>query len=425
MTQYLKIALYFTVARYFSFFARIRLARRKPRVVIITGSNGKTTALHLIAVQLGPRAKYSYRANSAFGIPFDILGLKRANFSVLEWPLLFILAPFYSLKGPHPENIYVVEADGDRPGDGDFFGPFLKPEVCVWLSSSRTHSMLFEKSVERGEFANVDDAIAHGFGRFLAHTSKFAVINADNPLIALNARETSASLYEIKERELLDAYTVSTSGTTFRIGGQTYAMPYVLPKETFYAIASSVKVAEYFGIRPTTDLSGFVMPPGRSSIFRGIKGTTILDSSYNASLESVVAIMRMAEALPGEKWLVLGDLIEQGKLEREEHEQLGHFIATSGFARAILVGPRLQKYTKPVVEAAGKRVESFIGPKEALDYLLSELSGGLPGQGEILVFKGARFLEGIIEHLLENPADAAQLCRREDVWVARRKKFGL
>ncbi len=420
MMQRLKIALYFTVARYFSFFAGIRLRSWKPRVVIITGSNGKTTALHLTAVQLGSHAKYSFHANSAFGIPFDILGLKRVNFSPLEWPRLFLTAPFYAFKGPHPEKIYVVEADGDRPGDGDFFGPFLKPEVCVWLSSSRTHSMLFESSVHSGGFKSVDEAIAHGFGRFLAHASKLAIINGDSRLIVENARHTPASVYEIKEQELLEAYMVSVSGTTFRIRGGSYTVPYVLPKETFYAIASSIKIAEYFGIRPSTDLSALVLPPGRSSLFRGIKNTTILDSSYNANLESVVAIVRMAEMLRGEKWLILGDLIEQGRFEQEEHERLGRIVAGCDFKRTILVGPRLRKHVKPILEESGKHVESFIGPKEALDYLLAAIQGG-----ETLVFKGARFLEGIIEHLLENSADAEKLCRREKVWRERRKKWGL
>lgn len=420
MMQKLKIALYFIVARYFTFFARIRLRRWKPRVVIITGSNGKTTALHFTAVQLGSAAKYSFRANSAFGIPFDILGLKRVSFSPLEWPRLFLTAPLYALKGPHPEKIYVVEADGDRPGDGDFFGPFLKPEVCVLLSSSRTHSMLFESEVGAGGFANVDEAIAYGFGRFLAHTSALAIINADTPLIVENARQTKAAVYGIKERELLDAYTVSTSGTEFTIAGVSYRSPHIFPKETFYAIASSIKIAEYFGIRPTADLSELMVPPGRSSLFRGFKNTTILDSSYNSNVDSVIAIVRMAEALPGEKWLVLGDLVEQGTLEQEEHERLARILAATGFKRIVLVGPRMRSYAKPILEAGGVSVESFIGPKEALDYLLSTVRGG-----EILVFKGARFLEGIIEHLLENPADAAKLCRREKVWVARRKKFGL
>ena len=420
MTQYLKIALYFTVARYFSFFARIRLRRWKPRVVIITGSNGKTTALHLTAWQLGSAAKYSFRANSAFGIPFDILGLKRTNYSLFEWPALFLMAPFYALKGPHPEKLYIVEVDGDRPGDGDFFGPLLRPEVCVWLSSARTHSMLFEKSVERGEFPSVDEAIAHGFGRFLAHTSKLAIINADNPRILEHATNAGVPLHGIREQDVLTAYRVSTSGSEFTISGISYRLPYILPKEILYGIASAVKIAGYFGMQPTNDPAGLTMPPGRSSLFRGVKNTTLLDSSYNADAESVAAIVRMAELLDGDKWMVLGDLIEQGKLEQEEHERLARILATCDFRRIVLVGPRTQMYVKPILEAAGKTVASFISPRDALDYIVSELSGG-----EILIFKGARFLEGIIEHLLLDKADAAHLCRREAVWVARRKKFGI
>lgn len=420
MIQHLKIALYFTVARYFRFFARIRLKRWKPRVVLITGSNGKTTALHLTAWQLGPAAKYSFKANSAFGIPFDILGLKRTRYSVFEWPGLFLKAPLHALKGPHPEKIYVVEVDGDRPGDGDFFGPFLKPEVCVWLSSARTHSMLFESSVGPGGFASVDEAIAQGFNRFLAHTSKLAIINADNPRILERARQMKVPLYEMREQELLNSYTVHASGSEFTISDIPYRLPYVLPKEIFYGIASATKIAQYFGIQPTNDPGGLLMPPGRSSLFRGLKNTTLLDSSYNADVESVAAVIRMAEMLPGEKWLVLGDLIEQGKLEQEEHERLGHMLVKCDFKRIVLVGPRSRMYIKPVLEDGGKQVESFIGPRETLDYLLSAVRGG-----ETLVFKGARFLEGIIEHLLENSADAEKLCRRETVWRERRKKWGL
>ena len=280
--------------------------------------------------------------------------------------------------------------------------------------------MLFEKSVERGEFPSVDEAIAHGFGRFLAHTSKLAIINADNPRILEHATNAGVPLHGIREQDVLTAYRVSTSGSEFTISGIPYRLPYILPKEILYGIASAVKIAGYFGMQPTNDPAGLTMPPGRSSLFRGVKNTTLLDSSYNADAESVAAIVRMAELLDGDKWMVLGDLIEQGKLEQEEHERLARILATCDFRRIVLVGPRTQMYVKPILEAAGKTVASFISPRDALDYIVSELSGG-----EILIFKGARFLEGIIEHLLVDPADAARLCRREAVWSARRKKFGL
>ncbi len=420
MLQELKIAVYLLVARYFRFFARIRLGPWKPRVVLITGSNGKTMALHLTEVQLGTNAKYSHHANSAYGICFDILGLKRKTFSPLEWIWLILAAPLSAWKKPYAEKIYVVEADGDRPGEGDFLGSLLWPEVVVWLSSARTHSMLFEKVVGRGPFKSIDSAIAYEFGSFIEHTSHLAIINADSPLITKEMHRTRANVYELKEQEELEHYAPSTSGTEFKIRGTTYRTSSLLPKETFYAIAASVKIAEYFGVQPTSDLSTLALPPGRSSVFRGIKDTTIIDSTYNANVDSVGAIVRMVEKLPGEKWLVLGDLTEQGRYEKEEHERLANVLMQTDLRRVVLVGPRMRSFVQPLLDKSEKIIESFIGPKEALDYLNSALDGE-----EILIFKGARFLEGIIEHLLFDSADVSKLCRREKIWQERRKKWGV
>jgi UDP-N-acetylmuramyl pentapeptide synthase len=76
MVHTLKKKLYFVVANYFRFFARIVLERWQPQVIVVTGSNGKTTLLHLIESQLKDQAIYSHKANSAFGVPFHILGIR-------------------------------------------------------------------------------------------------------------------------------------------------------------------------------------------------------------------------------------------------------------------------------------------------------------------------------------------------------------
>ena len=79
MISKIKRSLYFPLAHYFRFFAKIQLLLWRPRIILITGSNGKTTLLHLLESQIGDKAKYSHHANSSYGIPFDILGLKREN----------------------------------------------------------------------------------------------------------------------------------------------------------------------------------------------------------------------------------------------------------------------------------------------------------------------------------------------------------
>ncbi len=422
MLRRVKNILYFTVAGYFRFFASIRLSIWKPRIVVITGSNGKTTTLHLLEAQLGSAAKYSYNANSSFGIPFDILGLKRVTYSPVEWIWLIFSAPLYAWRKAYAEKIYVVEADCDRPGEGEFLSSFLRPEISIWLSTARTHSQNFEKVVRNGTFPTVEEAIAHEFGYFLEWTTALVVVNADNPLIREQKKRASERIYEIAEREQLSQYEVRRDGSAFKILGKAYRTPYMLPKETFYAISAAAKVADYFNISPTTNLSRLSMPPGRSSVLMGIKDTTIIDSSYNANVDSVGVVLRMVAELPSErKWLILGDLTEQGELEKEEHEKIAQLLVETDFQKIILVGPRLARYALPILKQSSvKGVVSFLAPKDALDYIKSSLIGG-----EMLVFKGARFLEGVIEHLLQNKEDAAKLCRRERAWQLRRQKWGL
>src|SRR6202050_738801 len=120
MLEKFKKILYFPLASYFRFFAEIRLRRWHPKIVVVTGSSGKTRLLHLLESQIGNTAKYSHHANSSYGIPFDILDLHRKSLLPSEWISLVLKAPFACFKNPPKEKVYVVEADCDRPGEGKF-----------------------------------------------------------------------------------------------------------------------------------------------------------------------------------------------------------------------------------------------------------------------------------------------------------------
>ncbi|MDO8618705.1 MAG: Mur ligase family protein [Candidatus Daviesbacteria bacterium] len=406
----LKRILYFPVAHYFRFFAKIQLLLWKPRIIVITGSNAKTTLLHLLESQVGNGAKYSHHANSAYGIPFDILGLKRESLTIEEWPVLFLSAPLKAFKKPPTENLYVVEADCDRPGEGKFLSTLLKPEVCIWINISKSHTMNFEKPLEEN--------IAHEFGYFIEYTKKIAVINGDSSLIKQQLPRAKAHIVQITKQSL-KKYTLNKNSTEFLLDNKIYKFNYLLPEESFYQIMAVLRTLEYFNLKSDLSFSKFVMPPGRCSVFKGIKNSTLIDSSYNATLSSVKVILKMFNKIPtNNKWLVLGDILEQGSEEKSEHENLAEVIKNCNLENIILVGPRLAKYTYPKLN--NKKVVSLINPKETLDYLNANLKGG-----ETILFKGARFLEGIIEHLLLNKKDIAKLCRREKIWQDRRKKWNL
>jgi len=380
---------------------------------VVTGSNGKTTLLHLIESQLREKAKYSHHANSSYGIPFNILGLQRKTLTIFEWPLLFLLAPFKAFKSPPSQNLYVVEADCDRLAEGKFLASFLKPEIVIWLSVSKTHSMNF----------NSLESIAYEFGFFLEYCQKYAIINADNNLITKQLPRAKADVEKIYRKTSLKTYQVLPNSTKFSINNHNFSFKFLLPEDTFYSIQSTLFLLNYLNLKLDKSFRNLTLPPGRSTILNGIKNTTIIDSSYNATPASMTAALNMYKKYPAKiKWAILSDMVELGNEEKIEHQNLAKSIIDCRLDKVILMGPRTREFTLPKVREIAPRtdIESFLTPLEVLDYLKSNVKGG-----ETLMFKGARFLEGIIKHLLKDKSDVSKLCRQELVWQQRRRKWGL
>jgi UDP-N-acetylmuramoyl-tripeptide--D-alanyl-D-alanine ligase len=416
MIRAFKRKFYFPIASYFKFWAEIRLNLWRPKVIVITGSSGKTTLLHLIESQIGEKAKYSHHANSSFGIPFDILGLTREKLTPDEWVKLFILAPFKIFTTTPEEKLYIVEADCDRPGEGEFLASLLNPEIILWTSSGVTHSANFDFLVKNKKFPTVEKAISSEFGQFLKYTKKLILANGDNALITEQVEDSKVPAIFVSKRDLRQ-YKINENSTEFVIEDNKYSINFIVPKEVFYSIEMTKLLMNNLNLPFDKAFKKLILPPGRNSVFKGIKNTSIIDSTYNATPDGTKAILQMfKEYFAKNKWLVLGDMIELGEKEKDEHEQLAKVINSMNLSKIILIGPRVFKYLSPKL----KNAEKFIMPKEGLDYILENIKGG-----EAILFKGARFLEGIIEHLLQNKEDADKLVRREIAWKNRRREWEL
>jgi len=314
MLRSLKKVLYFPFAWYFRLFAQIKLARWKPRIIVLTGSSGKTTLLHLVEAQIGARARYSHHANSAYGIPFDILGIKRITLEPSEWLGIIFKTPLRAFTKIPSQKIYIVEADCDRPGEGSFLASLLKPEVTIWVSASRTHSMNFDPLVEKKAFAKVEEAIAYEYGFFLEHTSKLSIIDSDSQLIKRQTERTTSEILEINKKKNLDKYEVKDNNTFFSIDGKRYEFKFLLPEAVYFSVTATKKLMEFLELKFDSTFENFTVPPGRNSVFKGIKNTTLIDSSYNtgfAAYEQILELLRSVEA--NKKWAVIGDILEQGK----------------------------------------------------------------------------------------------------------------
>ncbi len=411
---------YFVAAKYFRHFADRVFKRWDPRVIAVTGSAGKTTMLNLLEHEIGKKAHYSHNANSAFGISFDLLGLSGIRGSKLRWIWLFLAAPFKGLFKRYKEKFYVVEIDGERPHEAEFLAKWLKPEVTIWVSIGRSHAVQFEKVVEEGKFKSLDEAITAEFATLPQNTSKLVYIDADSKLMKSATKGIKAKVISIKKTEL-KKYVVYPDSTDFTYGDTTFHFNHPEPKDIAFSLLVLQDLMKYLKLPFKSDFTGVRVAPGRSSYFKGKKGIDIVDSSYNAHLISVASILDMTKRMHAEhKWLVIGDIVDQGSLTSEEHQKLAHLIAEVKPEKVVLVGRRTKKYTAPELKKLGVSAVATLDPRKALEYLEKHITGR-----ETLIFKGSQYLEWIIEKLLADPKDAKKLCRREKAAVNRRKSWGL
>lgn len=416
----LKKRFYFVAAGYFRFFANFALRRWKPRIIAVTGSAGKTTMLHLIEFELGERAHYSHDANSAFGISFDLLGMEGIRGSKWRWFELIFQAPLRAFYYQRKGEFYVVEIDGERPRETEFLATWLRPEVTLWVSLGLSHAIQFEREVTEGKFPSLDEAIAHEFATLPENTQKFVYIDGDQELMRKAIKNIPAKILEFRRSEL-KRYNVYPTRTDFVFDGTSFHFSNPQPRDLAIQLLMLEKLVKYLEVPLKTDFSNLIMPPGRSSFFPGKNGLKLIDSSYNAHIISMESILDMARSLhAGHKWLIIGDIVEQGSLEAEEHQKLADLIAKVNPEMVILIGHRTKQYTAPRLRELGVETRTTLDPHKALKFIEENTNGD-----ETLIFKGSQYLEWIIEQLLENPEDASRLPRREKAAVKRREKRGL
>ena len=411
---------YFVVAKYFRHFANQAFKRWNPRVIAVTGSAGKTTMMTMLEHEIGKKAHYSHDANSAFGIPFDMLGLKGVRGSKLRWIWLLIAAPVQGLLYRHKEEFYVVEIDGERPHEAEFLAEWLKPEVTIWVSIGLSHAVQFEKEVESGKYDNVGEAITAEFANLPANTTKRVYIDAESKIMVEATRGIKAKVVSI-EKSKLKKYVVYPDSTDFTYGDTTFHFNHPEPRDIAFNLFVVKDLMKYLKLKFNPDFTDIKVAPGRSSYFEGKKGINIIDSSYNAHMISMISVLDMAKRMHAEeKWLVIGDIVDQGALEEDEHKRLAKLIAAVKPDKVILVGKRTKKWTAPELKKLGESAVATTDPRKALEYIEKHIKGK-----ETLVFKGSQYLEWVIEKLLKNPRDAKKLCRREKAAVRRRKSWGL
>ncbi|MFN8403902.1 MAG: UDP-N-acetylmuramoyl-tripeptide--D-alanyl-D-alanine ligase [Anaerolineales bacterium] len=350
-----------------------RFWRRKMdvRVIGVTGSVGKSTTKEMIAEVLSTRyrtLKSPGNLNNEIGLPLTLLKLSSGH------------------------QRAVIEMGFYVPGEIAFLCDIALPHVGVVTNVGTVHA----------ERAGSQEAIARGKAELVQALPPapegVAILNFDDAWVRKMEEKTKARIffYGLSQEAHLWADQVEglgLEGIRFRIHYQGETLYVKIPLIGRHSVhtalrAAAVGLAE--GMNWQEILEGLSQGHTqlRLAAVRSENGALLLDDTYNASPESMLAALNLLDELDGRKIAVLGDMLELGPYERGGHEMVG-LRAAQVAGMLLTLGERAHIIAEAARRAGMKKsaVLEFDALEPVVEWLNSNLS-----KDDVVLIKGSHGL---------------------------------
>lgn len=414
--------------------ARILLRRHRPTIVAITGSVGKTATKDAVATVLSTQyevRKSEKSFNSELGVPLTVLGLDTAWGSAWGWLRNICIGYKRAIFSRSYPEILVLEVGVDKPGDMQTITKLIKPNVVVLtrLPDVPVHVEHFASPLAViVEKLTLVDALAPD-GTLVCNLDDEQIVNAVSGVrqrVMSYARYRPEADMQIGNDRLI-YHDNQPTGMQFTLTqGQTQTdvvSESVIGMQSAYVYAAAMAVAHTFSIdmqNAAAALRTHVPPPGRMRVLTGIKGTVLIDDTYNASPVAMESALQTLNELQysKRKVAVLGDMLELGVYSIEQHRRIGR-LAAQMCDVILTVGVRSREIAKAALEQGMS--EKCIFQYDDVSRAGRELQNMLQ-PGDIVLFKASQVvrLERMVEEVMQEPDRAEELlCRQSTEWKQR------
>jgi len=413
--------------------AQATLWRHQPKIIGITGNVGKTSTKEALALILAGEKRVRRPLssfNNELGLPLTILGDWRPKGGLFFWFKVISVSFFrVFLKDRAYPEILVLEYGVDKPGDMKYLLDIAKPQIGIVTAIGDLPVHV--------EFFASREALIKEKAKLISSlpATGFAVLNADD-IDVLRMRENSKAKVitfgfsedaDLKISNIMNSFSEDFRGMTFKLTYNGSSVPVrlenVLGRAQSYVASAAAAAGLIFGmnlVKIAEALTAYNLPPGRFKIIAGIKETTIIDDTYNASpLAMREALGTLRELGTTRKIAVLGDMLEIGKYTLEAHEEIGR-IAAKAVQVLITVGDKA-KFIAESARETGMPADSvfdFQDIDEAGKFLQEKIK-----KGDVVLLKGSQSvrLEKIVKEIMAEPEKAEKLLVRQNKeWLAKR-----
>jgi UDP-N-acetylmuramoyl-tripeptide--D-alanyl-D-alanine ligase len=288
-------------------------------VIGVTGSNGKTTVKEMITAILSEQAptlatKGNY--NNEIGLPLTLSRLDARH------------------------RYAVLEMGASRPGDIRYLASLARPDIGVVTNAAsahlegfgslegvaRTKGELFQSLPEEGmAVINTDDAYYSLWRELSEHCQHLGFGFSDQA--------------DVRGQDLDGGARITTPAGSVDLRLK-------LPgRHNLMNAMAAMAVATHLGIPPAQSaaaLGKLQSLPGRFQVHRSGAGWCLIDDTYNANPASLYAGLVVLANMPGEDWLVLGDMAELGPDSEKLHAEMGRSAVDLGVRRLFCIGQASQ-----------------------------------------------------------------------------------
>jgi UDP-N-acetylmuramoyl-tripeptide--D-alanyl-D-alanine ligase len=387
------------------YLAKLVLWRYKPLVIGVTGSVGKTSTKEAIYAVLKKQFRVErnvFNLNTEIGMPLTIIQGKDAKRNISLWFYNF----FHSLwlfiyKSKNYPEILILEMSEDAPGTIKYLVDLAHPKIGVI-------TFIGDPPVHLEYYKNINhfiEEISYLPQRLLLD-GKF-IFNVDNHLVLGLKEKTMAKTFSYGFDERADVkisnYKLVTIGNDLRKAGMSFRIEYkgsfvpvklkgVIGKPQVYALAAAAAVGlslEMNLVEIAEAMKDYQIPLGRTKFILGINDSWVLDDTYNACPDSVLAALDLIEDINAKRRIViLGDMKELGDFSKQAHELIGEKVSEIADI-FIAVGKEMMSAKDIAIEKNSKiEVFWFENSEEAKKYIKKMIQ-----KGDLILVKGSRAME--------------------------------
>ena len=356
-------------------------------VVVVTGSNGKTTVKEMLVAIMQVAYGENYLAtrgnfNNDIGLPLTLLNLDRTHQSA------------------------VIELGMNHPGETAQLAPIAQPTIALINNAQREHQE-FMQTVEAVaiEHADVIDSIVDG---------GVLVCPADDAHVGIwraRAVARGIAVHDFSLDESVSAmysarYELGLYASTVQLVtpmGQCTTQINVPGVHNVHNALAACAVVTSMGLPlevVAKGLANFLPAKGRLQTHTLSEDCILIDDTYNANPDSVLAAIEVLANSAGRKILVLGDMAEVGEDGGAFHTEIGAHAAQRGVNVLLATGEMMRQ----AAQAFGSGAQHFDDVTGIASVVRAHMQNGV----NTILVKGSRFMamERVVNELLLDQANA-------------------